>query len=104
MPYADPAKQRAAQAKAREKWRIKAEKRYKAQQAVKNALKSGKLIRWPGCAACKRKRNLEAHHYDYDRPLDVTWLCIKCHKAAHAIVGFRNTLETECSAELAHTS
>lgn len=93
MPYADPAKQRAAMAEARKRWRTKAEKRYKAQQAVSTAIASGKLIRWPGCAACKRKRNLEAHHYDYDRPLDVTWLCRKCHKATHAIVGFRNTLD-----------
>lgn len=91
MPYACPERQRAAHNEAVKRWRQKSAKRYAAQQAVKKALANGSLIRWPGCAACHRKRGLEAHHYDYDRPLDVTWLCMKCHKAAHAIVGFRNT-------------
>lgn len=106
MPYADPERQRRAVAEARERWRKKAEKRHKAKLAVRAAIQSGKLVKWPGCAACKRKRNLEAHHYDYDRPLDVTWLCVKCHKACHAIVGFRNTMEcgTPVDEPIAHTS
>lgn len=91
MPYKDPERQRLAMAECRTRWRQKAEKRYKAQQAVKTALQTGRLEKWPGCAACRRKKDLEAHHYDYDRPLDVSWLCVKCHKAAHAIVGFRDT-------------
>jgi hypothetical protein len=24
-----------------------------------------------------------AHHEDYDRPLDVMWLCQPCHKQRH---------------------
>jgi mono/diheme cytochrome c family protein len=97
MPYADPARQRAAHNEACARWRAKSAKRYAAQQAVKAAIKTGRLVRWPGCAACHRKRGLEAHHADYDRPLDVVWLCMKCHKAAHAIVGFRNTdRERQC--------
>jgi hypothetical protein len=91
MPYACPIKQREAHNAALQRWREKSKKRYAAQQAVKAAIASGKLEKWPGCAACKRKRDLEAHHFDYDQPLQVTWLCMKCHKATHAIVGFRNT-------------
>jgi hypothetical protein len=97
MPYACPERQRAAHNEAVKRWRQKSAKRYAAQQAVKKALANGSLVRWPGCAACPRKRGLEAHHYDYDQPLCVTWLCMKCHKAAHAIVGFRDTdKEREC--------
>lgn len=93
MPYACPERQRAAHNAAVQRWREKSKKRYAAQQAVKAALASGKLEKWPACAAypCKRKRGLEAHHFDYDQPLHVTWLCMRCHKATHAIVGFRNT-------------
>jgi hypothetical protein len=91
VPYACPERQRAAHNEAVKRWRQKSAKRYAAQQAVKKALANGALVRWPGCAACPRKRGLEAHHYDYDQPLCVTWLCMKCHKAAHAIVGFRDT-------------
>lgn len=91
MPYADPIKQRAAHNEAVKRWRARSAKRYAAQQAVKAALANGSLIKWPGCAACRRVRGLEAHHCDYDRPLDVVWLCMKCHKAAHSIVGFRDT-------------
>ncbi len=91
MPYADPEKQRTAHNEAVKRWRQRSKKRYNAQQAVKNAVKSGQLVPWPGCACCKRKRGLEAHHCDYDSPLDVIWLCMLCHKAAHRIAGFRGT-------------
>lgn len=85
MPYADPEKQREAHNAACKRWRVRAKQRYDAQQMVKRAVKNGTLIRWPGCAACHRKRGLEAHHCDYEQPLQVVWLCMKCHKATHAI-------------------
>lgn len=87
----DEEKYRKAHNEACKRWRARAAKRYEAQQIVKHAIKAGRLVPWPGCAACKRKRNLEAHHPNYDAPLSVVWLCMKCHKKTHAIVGFRNT-------------
>lgn len=56
-------------------------KRRSAQVAVGNALRDGKLRRLP-CLVCGKKA--EAHHPDYDRPLDVMWLCPEHHKQAHA--------------------
>lgn len=44
--------------------------------------KRGHLVPKP-CQNCGSKE-VEMHHEDYDRPLDVTWLCRPCHLALHA--------------------
>jgi hypothetical protein len=51
-----------------------------ARYAVSNAIRDGRLEKQP-CFVCGQ--NAEAHHPDYDRPLDVVWLCDKHHKEAH---------------------
>lgn len=53
-----------------------------AREAVGNALKYGKLIRHP-CKECGESK-VHAHHPDYERPLDVQWLCPKHHMQLHA--------------------
>lgn len=58
-------------------------KRRSAQNAVNNAIRDGRLQKLP-CFVCGDKA--EAHHPDYDRPLDVVWLCPAHHKQAHAMV------------------
>lgn len=45
------------------------------------AIKSGKLKRLP-CEICG-EIDAEAHHPDYDKPLDVKWLCRKHHMELH---------------------
>jgi hypothetical protein len=52
-----------------------------AQQAVERAVRRGTLIR-KVCEVCG-KRNSEAHHDDYSKPLDVRWLCRKHHAEHH---------------------
>lgn len=52
-----------------------------ARKAVENALLRGDLVRKP-CKRCGAS-NAQAHHEDYSKPLDVTWLCPKDHKARH---------------------
>lgn len=42
----------------------------------------GKILRLP-CERCGSDE-AEMHHEDYDRPIDVTWLCRPCHLAEHA--------------------
>ena len=55
-------------------------KRVKARKKVYTALQSGKLEREP-CEVCGAEEDVEAHHEDYDKPLDVTWLCSDHHRA-----------------------
>ena len=48
-----------------------------ARGCVQKAIKSGKLKRG-SCEVCG-KENAEAHHEDYNKPLEVMWLCKKHH-------------------------
>lgn len=53
----------------------------KANAAVSNAIKSGKMERQP-CIICNNSKS-EAHHHDYTKPLDVIWLCSVHHSRLH---------------------
>lgn len=52
--------------------------------AVNNAVRDGRLTKLP-CAFCGTAEPVEAHHHDYSKPLDVTWLCKPCHRRFHAL-------------------
>jgi hypothetical protein len=51
--------------------------KYRARNAVSYAIASGKLVRLP-CVVCGNPKS-QGHHHDYSKPLDVEWLCHKCH-------------------------
>lgn len=53
--------------------------KYKAQTAVGNAIRDGRLIRPTLCERCNQPGKIEAHHHDYAKPLEVEWVCPKCH-------------------------
>ena len=56
-------------------------KRDSARTAVNNAVRDGRLTKLP-CWTCGCTE-VEAHHPDYDSPLDVIWLCTEHHKEVH---------------------
>ena len=62
-------------------WREEDKRRTKAHTAVGRAIRNGDLVRQP-CIRCGEVKSL-AHHEDYDKPLDVMWLCQPCHKQRH---------------------
>lgn len=70
--------------------RIEVTKRYQkkfrqkatAHAYVYRALKEGRLIKQP-CKVCGSKKQIEAHHPDYSKPLKVIWLCNKHHREIH---------------------
>ena len=49
---------------------------------VGNAIKDGTLEVKP-CERCGFALGIQAHHEAYSKPLDVTWLCTKCHGERH---------------------
>ena len=46
--------------------------------------KARKLVRPKKCSRCKKIKALHAHHPDYNKPLDVVWLCSYCHGLEHS--------------------
>lgn len=55
--------------------------RAKVYSAVRYALKRGILKKKP-CVKCG-STNSQAHHSNYNKPLDVQWLCPQCHAIKH---------------------
>jgi hypothetical protein len=49
---------------------------------VSNATRAGKITPQP-CEKCGHALNVQAHHEDYSKPLDVVWLCGICHGKRH---------------------
>lgn len=54
-----------------------------ARQYVRTAIKTGKMKKPDVCAWCGRSGQLEGHHTDYAKPLEVLWLCKSCHRTLH---------------------
>ena len=52
--------------------------KYKAREQVASDIRSGNIKR-QSCKYCGDP-NTQAHHSDYNKPLDVTWVCFKCHR------------------------
>lgn len=50
-----------------------------------NAIRDGKLLKQP-CEVCASE-NVQAHHCDYDKPLEVMWLCPIHHEEWHRQYG-----------------
>jgi hypothetical protein len=46
----------------------------------------GLILRPKSCTWCRRHRRLERHHWDYEEPLNVTYLCCDCHAIADSMV------------------
>lgn len=56
--------------------------------AVRRAIERGGLVRPETCERCGLvpsptsvgRAAIQAHHHDYSKPLDVEWICAKCHR------------------------
>ncbi len=82
---------------------------------VFKAICRGTLRRPRECERCciTPRRKLHGHHSDYSKPLEVEWLCAKCHRKEHArlkriadaermrlhMIAFRAELDAELASE-----
>lgn len=67
-------------------WKRANREKTRAHVAVAQAIQRHELIRPVFCAECRktcRHSEIQAHHKDYSKPLDVIWLCGSCHRARH---------------------
>lgn len=71
----------AVNAKAKRQREKEPQKAY-ARRCVSNAIRNGRLIK-EQCKVFDCFDIGEAHHKDYNKPLDVEWLCTQHHKQLH---------------------
>lgn len=65
---------------------VKSPEKERVRGALRWAVKKGTVIKPSVCSQCHiptPKQLLDGHHHDYDKPLEVTWLCRSCHGLQH---------------------
>ena len=60
-------------------WNKKHPEKYQAHNMLNNCIRDGKIKKPSTCEICGKSCSLHGHHFDYDKPLDVIWLCPECH-------------------------
>ena len=71
-----------AVARGRKKYTAKNPHKRKASHVVNNAVRGGKLLKLP-CEVCGSTVRIHGHHDDYEKPLEVVWLCAAHHSQRH---------------------
>ena len=67
-------------------WERKNPEKRRAHFLVLTAVRNGTLERPTSCSCCGTAESvIQGHHEDYSKPLDVIWLCRKCHKQKHKV-------------------
>jgi hypothetical protein len=61
------------------KWQQTHKIKHNAHQMVHRAIENGILKRSETCLECGKIGKTEGHHEDYNKPLEVVWLCRLCH-------------------------
>lgn len=81
--YAKTEQGKAAKKRAMQNYHERYPMKYAAHVIFRNAVRDGKVQRVYECSVCGSTEKVEGHHDDYTKPLDVRWLCEKCHKQWH---------------------
>lgn len=75
---------KSAQARAGRKFIANNPEKRAAHVALNNAVRDGRIAKPLTCTKCGRDGvRIHGHHFDYSRPLDVDWMCSKCHYDLH---------------------
>jgi methylphosphotriester-DNA--protein-cysteine methyltransferase len=60
-------------------WALENRDKRTAHNTLYKAVKKGEVYKPSSCSACNKKGIIHGHHEDYNKPLDVVWLCPLCH-------------------------
>lgn len=64
---------------------VYARQKNRARLLLNNAVNEGRIYKPGHCFGCFAQPDyLAAHHDDYSKPLNVRWLCRKCHGRVHS--------------------
>jgi len=67
--------------------------KYRTRYQLRNAVKLGVITRPNVCSVCGvHSDQIEAHHSDYSKPLDVIWVCKECHWKIHKMINKQERL------------
>ena len=61
------------------RFRLSNPEKLAAQLAIRKAVQKGVLVRPSACGDCGLACKPDAHHDDYSHPLNVIWVCRRCH-------------------------
>ena len=67
----------------KKEWAEKNKIKVSAQRKVQRAVRMGLIKKPKFCERCGSDKLIQGHHHDYTKPLDVIWLCYKCHQQEH---------------------
>lgn len=73
-------------------WQRRNETKHAAHIIISSLIKGGKLISAP-CLICGAEKT-QAHHFDYNKPKEIMWLCFKHHCGWHRV--FKTEDANEC--------
>lgn len=79
--YAKTDRGKQASKRAAKTWKTNNLLKFRAQDKLRKAVKSGKVQKLP-CEVCGSERS-QGHHEDYTKPLDVVWYCHRHHIDRH---------------------
>ncbi len=79
-------KYHAFQRKGQKKWYMKNREKLRAYWKLKCAVERGEIVRPKQCSKCPFVGKIQGHHTDYSKPLDVMWLCKRCHENEHHLI------------------
>ena len=68
------------------KYKERYPEKVEAHQRVMVEVRTGRMKPSIFCEGCGLPAKTEGHHEDYNQPLNVDWLCRKCHTELHSIL------------------
>jgi len=71
------------------KWKKGNPQMVRAGNAISNSIRDGRIVRPKFCENCGDGGLIDGHHDDYNKPLEVRWLCKPCHRKSASFLTHR---------------